>query len=218
MLSQLVLALDTSAGASACLLFPDGKVATANMQTPRAHSKELLPMLSNLLIEQGLSWQDIQCFAVGIGPGSFTGLRVACATIAGLNASLKRPVYALSSLDITAKQADVYAQKELEAGTSFWVIEDARSGLVYAAQYAGGICITQPQCMTWEDFLALPASAYVSLSAIPVSLDSWQALPISLSREQALAQAARGIDDDTVSQPWVEPLYLQASQAEKNLA
>ena len=215
MLSQLVLALDTSAGASACLLFPDGKVATASMQTPRAHSKELLPMLSSLLTEQDLSWQDIQCFAVGIGPGSFTGLRVACATIAGLNASLKRPVYALSSLDITAKQTD---KSTLEAGSSFWVIEDARSGLVYAAQYVGDTCITQPQCMTWQDFLALPASVYVSLSVIPVSLGLWQALPISLSREQALTQAARGIDDDTVSQPWVEPLYLQASQAEKNLA
>jgi len=210
MICKPTLALDTSAGASACLLLADGHVATASMQTPRAHSKELLPMLSNLLAEQGISWQDIQSFAVGVGPGSFTGLRVACATIAGINASLKKPVYALSSLAITASQGTI--------GASFWVIEDARSGLVYAAQYEGDQCITEPQCMTWDDFLALAPSAYISLSAIPVSLDSWQALPIKISREQALVAAVSSIEDDAISQMWVEPLYLQASQAEKNLA
>ncbi len=214
MLSSPVLALDTSAGASACLLLPDGKEAVASMHTPRAHSKELLPMLSNLLTGQGLAWQDIQSFAVGIGPGSFTGLRVACATIAGLNASLKRPVYALSSLDITARQVE---QRILKSGSNFWVLEDARSGLVYAAQYAGHTCVTKPQCMRWEDVSRLPPSAYISLSAIPVSLDAWQALPVSLSREQALVYIARDTDDKAVSQTWVEPLYLQASQAEKNL-
>jgi tRNA threonylcarbamoyladenosine biosynthesis protein TsaB len=180
------------------------------MQTPRAHSKELLPMLSNLLAEQRVSWQDIQAFAVGVGPGSFTGLRVACATIAGINASLKKPVYALSSLAITARQVDT--------DTRFWVIEDARSGLVYAAQYEHDVCLIEPCCMTWDDFLALAPARYISLSAIPVALDSWQALPINISREQALVQAVSSIADDAQAQMWVEPLYLQASQAEKNLA
>jgi tRNA threonylcarbamoyladenosine biosynthesis protein TsaB len=179
------------------------------MQTPRAHSKELLPMLTNLLAEQGVSWQDIQSFAVGVGPGSFTGLRVACATIAGINASLKKPVYALSSLAITARQAATKAQ--------FWAIEDARSGLVYAAEYAHDVCLTEPCCMTWDDFLALAPSTYISLSAIPVALDSWQALPIKISREQALVQAVSSITYNAKAKMWVEPLYLQASQAEKNL-
>lgn len=103
--SKPVLALDTAAGASVCLLYPDGSSVTDSMTTPRAHSRELLPLLQKLLKSQDISWQDIGVFAVGIGPGSFTGLRVACATIAGLNASLKNPVYGLCSLGITARQS-----------------------------------------------------------------------------------------------------------------
>ncbi len=208
--SKPILALDTAAGANACLLLPDGTSAAATMNTPRAHSRELLPMLQGLLAGQGLSWQDMGGFAVGIGPGSFTGLRVACATIAGINASLKQPVYSLSSLAITARQTD--------ATQAFWAIEDARSGLVYAAQYKQGYCLTAPTCLTWETFSSFEPSYYISLSAIPVALLNWQALPFKCSREQALLDMVQQLKPDAKHAFWVEPMYLQLSQAEKNLS
>jgi len=205
-----ILALDTSAGASVCLINTDGSVGTASMQNPRAHSRELLPLLQKILHDNGVSWQDIEAFVVGVGPGSFTGLRVACATVAGINASLKKPVFSLSSLSITARQVDSQA--------CFWVLEDARSGLVYAAQFKGAQCITEAQCLSWDDCLALPPSSYVSLSDIPVALDAWQALPLVKRREQALVEAVQSMDKTQPTKTTVEPLYLQASQAEKNLA
>ncbi|HID36491.1 MAG TPA: tRNA (adenosine(37)-N6)-threonylcarbamoyltransferase complex dimerization subunit type 1 TsaB [Ghiorsea sp.] len=211
MFSKPILALDTAAGASTCLLLADGSVHSASMKTPRAHSRELLPMLQNLLNAQGLRWQDIQAFAVGTGPGSFTGLRVACATIAGINASLKKPVVSLSSLAITAKQVGDVSQK-------FWAIEDARSGLVYAAEFEAGKCVTQPQCLTWQDFQALNPKVYISLSDIPVDLVGVTQLPVTCSRELALAASVLALHGDEQSALWVEPLYLQPSQAEKNLA
>ena len=207
--SKPILALDTAAGASVCLLLPDGQSISASMNTPRAHSRELLPLLEQVVRKQGLQWQDIGAFAVGTGPGSFTGLRVACATIAGMNASLHKPVYALSSLAITAQQAML--EDEL------WAIEDARSGLVYAAQFSAGKCISAPQCLTWESFLTLPPSSYVTLSDIPVDLPDWQVLPLRQTREQALLAEVCALQSDADYQMWVEPLYLQASQAEKNL-
>jgi tRNA threonylcarbamoyladenosine biosynthesis protein TsaB len=210
MSSKPILALDTSAGASACLIKADGTIAVATMSTPRAHSRELLPMLQNLLHKQETVWQDLQAFAVGTGPGSFTGLRVACATIAGINASLKKPVYSLSSLALTAKQADVKHP--------LWALEDARSGLVYAAKYEQGVCIEEPQCLSWQDFLKLKPSSYISTSPIPIDLPGWTVLPLKLSREQALVDATQAIQADAASAMWVEPLYLQPSQAEKNLA
>lgn len=205
-----ILALDTGVGASACLCLEDGRVFSATMKTPRAHSRELLPMLQNLLQSHGVSWHDLQAFAVSTGPGSFTGLRVACATIAGLNASLQKPVFGLSSLAITALQADTLAP--------IWAIEDARSGLVYAVQYEQGQCLTAPQCLSWEEFLSFKPSAYISISNVPVELHSWEALSVKKSREQALIQAVSAISDAAEHALWVEPLYLQVSQAEKNLA
>jgi len=208
--SKPILALDTASGASVCLLLPDGQSISASMNTPRAHSRELLPLLDQVVQKQGLQWQDIGAFAVGTGPGSFTGLRVACATIAGLNASLHKPVYALSSLAITAQQAMLEGE--------LWAIEDARSGLVYAAKFSAGKCVAPPQCLTWEAFLKFLPAKYVTLSDIPVDLTGWQVLPLQQTREQALLAEVRALQPDADYQMWVEPLYLQASQAEKNLA
>jgi len=207
--AQPILALDTAAGASACLLFADGTSDAVSMHTPRAHSRELLPMLQGLLAKHDLSWQELGAFAVGVGPGSFTGLRVACATVAGLNASLRKPVYGLCSLSITARQA--------AENKAVWAIEDARSQLVYAAQYERGRVVTPPKCMTWDAFMGLTPSCYISVSDIPVALEPWQALPLKKTREQALIESVQNISPDAEYELWVEPVYLQASQAEKNL-
>ncbi|MDQ7003918.1 MAG: tRNA (adenosine(37)-N6)-threonylcarbamoyltransferase complex dimerization subunit type 1 TsaB [Ghiorsea sp.] len=205
-----MLALDTAVGASACLLLEDGRVHALSVDSPRAHSRELLPILQRLLHDAQITWQDLQGFAVGTGPGSFTGLRVACATIAGINASLKKPVYSLSSLAITARQAG-------DVDSSFWAIEDARSGLVYAAKFSEGQCVVPPQCLTWEAFLQLPPAQYIALSDITVDLPHWKALPLQQTREQALVVEVRKLQPDSNFKMWVEPLYLQPSQAEKNL-
>ncbi len=167
-------------------------------------------MLHDLLKDQGLGWQDLGAFAVAVGPGSFTGLRVACATIAGINASLKKPVYALGSLDILARQAGV--------DSAIWAIEDARSQLVYAAKYQQGKALEEPRCMRWDEFAALKPAAYISIADVPVPLDGWQALPVKVNREQALVEAVKAIGPDDKNALWLEPVYLQASQAEKNLA
>jgi tRNA threonylcarbamoyladenosine biosynthesis protein TsaB len=208
--SSPILALETSAGASACLLFPDGTSATATMSTPRAHSRELLPMLEQLIQDNGLAWQDLAAFAVGVGPGSFTGLRVACATMAGINASLKKPVYPLCSLGILARQANT--------AEPVWAIEDARSKLVYAARYQQGQLIEPAQCIAWDDFLQLEKTSYISIADVPVALDGWQSLPVITPREQALVEAVKAIPADEKHAFWLEPVYLQASQAEKNAA
>jgi len=167
-------------------------------------------MLSRLMEKVGLDWHDIGAFAVGVGPGSFTGLRVACATIAGINASLKKPVYSLCSLGITARQTD-------SSGTH-WAIEDARSGLVYAAKYKNGEVLEAAQCLTWDTFLGFEPKLMSSASDVSVSHEQWQRLPLKISREQALLEAVKAIKTDQPFDFWVEPVYLQASQAEKSMA
>ncbi|MDX8387264.1 MAG: tRNA (adenosine(37)-N6)-threonylcarbamoyltransferase complex dimerization subunit type 1 TsaB [Ghiorsea sp.] len=192
------------------MLFPDGTSATATMNTPRAHSRELLPMIQQLMQDNHLAWQDIGAFAVGVGPGSFTGLRVACATIAGINASLKKPAYPLCSLEITARQSNTTEP--------IWAIEDARSKLVYAAKYQQGQLIEPAQCLAWDDFLRFDVSSYISVSDVPVEMTGWQPLAAVVPREQALVEATKAIQPDDEHSFWLEPVYLQVSQAEKNIA
>lgn len=214
-ISQPFLALDTAVGATAALLMPDGNHISTTMQHQRAHSRELLPLLQGLLEKKNITWQALGGFVVGIGPGSFTGLRVACATVAGLNASLNRPIYKLNALLLSAYQA--------QSSLPVWVLDDARSGLVYAAKVWQTNIIEGPACVAWKDFLQLPAACFASVHDLPEAIQpmmaSWQRLPLQISREQALINYAL----HAISQPHVldngclEPLYLQLSQAEKNL-
>jgi len=58
----------------------------------------------------------------------------------------------------------------------------------------------------------------MTLSDVPVDLPDWQVLPSQQTREQALIAEVRNLQPDSDYKMWVEPLYLQPSQAEKNLA
>ena len=165
-------------------------------------------MLQELLLSAGLGWNDIGAFAVATGPGSFTGLRVACATMAGINASLKKPVYRIDSLEIVARQSDV--------AEPLWAIEDARSGLVYAAQYQQGKNLEPARCIRWQEFAELEPKRYISSGEIPETLDGWQKLNVISSREKALEALVRTIQPEDEHDLWLVPVYLQVSQAEKN--
>ncbi|HXH64456.1 MAG TPA: tRNA (adenosine(37)-N6)-threonylcarbamoyltransferase complex dimerization subunit type 1 TsaB, partial [Mariprofundaceae bacterium] len=78
-----ILALDAAYGqASACLLSHAHRCGeTISETTP--HSQAILPLLNRLLVGAGLDWGQLDVLAVGIGPGSLTGIRVAAATVAG---------------------------------------------------------------------------------------------------------------------------------------
>ncbi|MDQ6968770.1 MAG: tRNA (adenosine(37)-N6)-threonylcarbamoyltransferase complex dimerization subunit type 1 TsaB, partial [Mariprofundaceae bacterium] len=101
-----VLALDVAtSSACVCLINVEGKVFTAEATAGKQHSNTVLPLLEDVLQQADLRWTDLKMLALGQGPGSFTGLRIAAAMLAGINASLKLPIWGLSSLAITAMQA-----------------------------------------------------------------------------------------------------------------
>jgi tRNA threonylcarbamoyladenosine biosynthesis protein TsaB len=132
----IVLAFDTATPATAVALRgADGAVAEARDDpAPGArpgHATRLLPMADALLGEAGLRWRDVERIAVGVGPGTFTGLRVGVATARGLAQSLGVELVAVSSLRALAFEAarrvsDAYAL----------AVIDARRGEVFAAAYA----------------------------------------------------------------------------------
>ena len=109
----------------------EGVVAEARVVTAEGHSRWLLPAVEALLGGLGLDASDLDAFAVTIGPGSFTGLRVGLGSVQGLAVASGRPCVGLPTLDVVAR-AGVGA-----AGTIVAVL-DAFRGEVYSAVYDGG--------------------------------------------------------------------------------
>lgn len=69
------------------------------------HTRELLPLVVRVLAEAGAGWEDVTGIAVGVGPGSFTGLRIGIASANALAAARGLPVTGVSSLRALAARA-----------------------------------------------------------------------------------------------------------------
>jgi tRNA threonylcarbamoyladenosine biosynthesis protein TsaB len=141
---MIVLGFDTSTAASAAALrLADGRTTQARDDPPAGahpgHATRLLEMSHELLVGAGVAWSEIDRIAVGVGPGTFTGLRVGVATARGLAQSLSAELVGVSSLRalaavaLAAEQRSV-SQSEPEPWALLAVI-DARRGEVFAAAY-----------------------------------------------------------------------------------
>jgi tRNA threonylcarbamoyladenosine biosynthesis protein TsaB len=134
----LLLALDTTARLGSCALTHDGVVLDERGSDPaRSHAEHLPGDLMTMLSACRRRLEEIDAFAVAIGPGSFTGLRVGIATMQGLAFAMGKPLIGVSALDALARIAqpdpgDPAAGRPLVAT---WV--DAWRGEVFAALYDG---------------------------------------------------------------------------------
>lgn len=208
-----ILALDIAFGpAAACLMRCDGRVFTAGGDSNRPHSQSIVPILQSLVDEAGIDWRELDMLACGVGPGSFTGLRMAAATLAGINASLDLPLIEISSLGISAAQ--------VEEGTPLYVIEDARSGLAYVGRYKGVQALIDDGCLAWDEVRSMGTANYTAHRASPTHLPGWTCVPASVPRPLAMSRLvaahAEGLDDTTKLPRLARPIYLMASQAERH--
>jgi len=208
-----ILAVDLATGAiAASLLCHDDRLFTVDDAGMTPHSQTLLPLLRELMQQADLGWNDLGLLALGAGPGSFTGIRIAAATLAGLNAPLGLRFLHLSSLAITARQ--------LEGSDPVWVIEDARAGDAYVGRYRAGSAMEEDSCRRWEEVAAMPAASFACHNEPAIDMTGWQRLPLAKPRSQALAETvdaalASTLDIDSLPRH-PEPAYLQVSQAERN--
>ena len=98
-----ILAIDSTAIVASVALCDDEKlIALYTVNNGNTHSETLLPMVESILKEAKLSPADIELFAVSNGPGSFTGVRIGCATIKGLAFGRKVPCVGVSTLEALA--------------------------------------------------------------------------------------------------------------------
>src|SRR2546425_564498 len=99
---MLLLALDTALGASSAAILDTAAgrlVAGVSEPMDRGHAERLLPMVAELFAEAGLAVRDCRRFVATIGPGSFTGLRVAIAAARGMALAAGGEAVGISTLD-----------------------------------------------------------------------------------------------------------------------
>ncbi|MDJ0866814.1 MAG: tRNA (adenosine(37)-N6)-threonylcarbamoyltransferase complex dimerization subunit type 1 TsaB [Myxococcota bacterium] len=130
--SPLILALETATDVVGVALVRGGEVLAAWRDLGRARpaSEALLPAVDAVLAKGGVALAAVEAFAVSIGPGSFTGLRVGVATVKGLAFGEERPVAAVPTLAALAALAGPRPGPVA-------ALLDARRGEVYAAVYPG---------------------------------------------------------------------------------
>jgi tRNA threonylcarbamoyladenosine biosynthesis protein TsaB len=130
-----LLGIDSSTAASAaCVLRSDGEVfevapEPAALTARPAHARELMPAVADVMERAGLRYADLEAIAVGVGPGTFTGLRIGVATARALATANGLPLKPVSSL--AALAAGIEADLRLP-------VIDAKRGEVFAALYAAG--------------------------------------------------------------------------------
>ena len=213
-----ILALDTACGEIAACITAQEQHFTAPPApnaTNKTRSTVIIPLLHNLLQQADISWQQLDVLALGAGPGSFTGIRIAAATLAGINAGLKLPLLHLSSLAITARQTASTA--------AVHVLEDARAGELFAGYYQQGNKLVHDSCISWQQ-LETHCSGdderlYCCHNAPAVEMHGWTRLALCQTRSSALkheaVSACASVTDWQDIPSYPAPLYLQQSQAER---
>jgi tRNA threonylcarbamoyladenosine biosynthesis protein TsaB len=122
-----ILALDTSTEFCSAALWRDGDIDVRDAHAGQRHSALLLPMIGELLDKYGLAARDLDGIAFGEGPGSFTGLRIACGVTQGLAFGAGLKVVGVGTLAAMADAA---------GGERVVCCLDARMGEIYHAAYA----------------------------------------------------------------------------------
>lgn len=125
-----ILAIDTSTEACSAALYIDGELIERYLVAPRKHIELLKPMVDEVMKAAEVDVNELTGLAFGAGPGSFAGLRVACAFVQGMGAGLDIPVVPVSTLKAMAQQVlDTHPDKTV------LVMLDAKMKEVYWGVY-----------------------------------------------------------------------------------
>lgn len=211
-----LLALDTSCDPGSIALWRDGEVVARDCPPGVANSETLLPLAERTLGEAGLRFSDLTAIAFARGPGSFTGLRIACGLAQGLAFARDLPLVAVGTLEAMA----------LASGASrVIVVLDARMSEVYCGFFEDGeqqgeIGVYSPPA------LPLPAStgwlacgnglaAYPELrQRLAPCVDAWQPELMPSAAAVARIAAQRLARGETIDAADALPLYVRDKVAQ----
>jgi len=127
-----VLALETSTEYCSVALWQDGVLTSRSENVGQRHSEILMAMIHEVLTEAGVKLAQLNGIAFGAGPGSFTGVRIACGVAQGLALGANLPVIGICTLQAVAQGLD---KKQRSGNDKVIAALDARMAEVYFAVY-----------------------------------------------------------------------------------
>ena len=228
-----LLAVETSAGAASCAICENGTlVAQYYQDCGQTHSRTIMPMIEAVTKNCDISPDSFDCFAVAVGPGSFTGLRIGVSAVKGLCWSLGKPACGVSTLHAMAK--GVAFMLEAAPDAVICPVMDARRNQVYNALFGaenGNLAVIRPdRAISVSDLAAeikLSGKKHILVGdGAEVCYDTLieSGLPVALCPQPLRKQTAWGVAlaalnkisrGETVSGGALELNYLRLPQAER---
>jgi tRNA threonylcarbamoyladenosine biosynthesis protein TsaB len=131
-----ILALDAAGAACSAALWRDGAIAVHRRRPmQRGHAEALMPLLMELLAEAGIGFADLGQIAVGVGPGSFTGIRIALAAARGIGLAASLPVVGVDSFSAVAAALPAM----LRPGETLLIVIDSKREALFGQYYDAGL-------------------------------------------------------------------------------
>lgn len=211
---MIILALETAADPGSIALWIDGKIVACTCPDARSNSETLLPLAEQTLAANGLCFADLDAVAFGSGPGSFTGLRVACGVAQGIAVARDLPLLGIGTLEAMA----------LASGAPRVIVAlDARMGEVYLGYFENGALCSEIAALGVfaPDSVPLPQSggwlacgsgvaAYAALrERLAPWVDAWQP-EIAPSAEAVLRLAAPRFErGESIDPADAAPFYVR---------
>lgn len=181
-------------------------------------SSALIPAIETLMAEAELTFEELDAIVFGRGPGSFTGLRTACAVAQGLGLGAGVPLLPVDTLLAVAEEAR--AQQAPQAlRLRVLALLDARMDELYAAPYAyaqgrwqqqADFGLYKPEHVPLQDSDALAGNVFAEYGdrlPVPATLSCWQALPTAGAMLR-LAPALL-VEGNAVAADQALPLYIR---------
>ena len=142
-----ILAIDTSSqNATVAVMSDERLIGEYTVNNGKTHSQIIMPLISDIVKKSGLDINDIDVFACGVGPGSFTGLRIGIATAKALSQACKKKIIGVSSVEAVAKAFEY-------SNMLVCPIIDARRGDVYNAVFENDVRKTSDRAINIDELL-----------------------------------------------------------------
>lgn len=218
------LGIDTSAAVgSVAVTFDDAPLCHQVISTNMTHSVNILPAMQKVITEAGISLKQLNAVAVGVGPGSYTGVRVGIAFAKGIAFGLKIPIAGVCSFE-----SMLYAHKGFDG--AICTLVDAKMGGTYWGAYRWNsneiITLNKPSVSRTEDINFQSDNKILFLSpdiekfmgtlrpkfSVSASIEFKEAFPDATYI--AILGAKRLSEKDKHPEIKLEPYYLRPSMAE----
>ena len=220
---MIILALDSSGPSAGVALMRGGLMVYEAVVTNKlTHSVNLMPMVEEALIRSNVNLSEVDIFAAVVGPGSFTGVRIAVSAVQGMAQALSKQCVGVNALEALA--LGIAQSQEL-----ICPIRDARANQVYGASFFAGKRMMEDVVLKLNDYLEIVKGMHEKLYFVGDGVTAYQE-EISSSLGSRAVYAPPHLNDlkagaaamiafqsleSAVSPQDLLPLYLRQPQAQR---